>query len=137
MQCTQHEVSGLGRPKGELGRRRIANLTDHDHVWVMTQKRPEVGCECIADPIVDLVLTKAITDVLDGVLGGQNLDARLVDGFQSAEESGALAAPGRARDQNEAGRVSEEPTESRGPSSSPRRRGRRPRHKIPEALTPG
>src|SRR5262249_28846353 len=113
MQCTQYEVASLGRPKGEFGRRGIADLTDHDHVWVMTQEGPEVGGECIADPIVDLVLTEAVTDVLDGVLGGQNLDTRLIDGFQSAEERGALAAPGGASDQNEARRVSEELAESR------------------------
>src|SRR5262245_4602198 len=114
MQCTEHEMPGLGRPEGEFGRRGITNLPDHDHVWVMTQERPEVGCECIGDPIVDVVLTEAVTDVLDGVLGSQNLDARLVNGFQSAEKSGALATPGGASNQDEARRASEELAESRG-----------------------
>src|SRR5262249_57033811 len=58
--------------------------------------------------LVDLVLPEGIADVLDRVLGGQDLDARLVDAPERAEERGALARAGRAGDQDDAGGRPEE-----------------------------
>src|SRR5207245_9564185 len=49
-----------------------------------------------------------IADVLDRVLGGQDLDARLVDALERAEQRGALARAGGAGDQDDPGGRSEQ-----------------------------
>ena len=45
----QHEVAGHGGPQANLGRFRIADFADHDHVGVLPQERPQGGGERQAD----------------------------------------------------------------------------------------
>src|SRR5206468_7613265 len=59
--------------------------------------------EGVAEALVDLVLPEALADVLDGVLGGEDLDPRLIHALERAEQGGALAGAGGAGDQDDPG----------------------------------
>ena len=102
MQSAEHQVAGESRPDGDLGSLMVAHFTDHDHVRIAAQNASQGVCECEVDLRFDGDLDDAVQLVFDGVLDRD--DAPLLD-IQAAEKrvkGSALAAAGRAGDENDA-----------------------------------
>src|SRR3989441_2890327 len=104
----QHEVAGLGRAKGKLRGLAVPDLADHDHVRVVPEEGAQILGERVSETVVHLVLAEGVADVLDRVLGGQDLDPGLVHALERAEEGRALAGAGGTRDQDDPGGRAEE-----------------------------
>ncbi len=75
----------------DLGGLEVADLTDHDDVGVLAQEGPECGGEVEADPFVHLHLVDPGQVELDGVFGGGEVLARLVELGERGVERGRLA----------------------------------------------
>ncbi|MNH31128.1 hypothetical protein D3C79_914630 [compost metagenome] len=72
----QHQVPGFRRSQRQAYRLRVAQLTEHDHIRVLTQRRTQCLGKTMAVP-ADLALTDPATlravDKLDGVLEGDDM----------------------------------------------------------------
>src|SRR3989449_4519712 len=95
--------------KDEIGRTFAAALRsflrqdpDVILVGVLAEEGAEGGGEGAADFVVDLDLVDALEVVLDGVLGGHDVDVGGVDGMDGGVEGGGLARAGGAGDEDHA-----------------------------------
>ncbi len=79
----------------DLGRLEVADLAHHDDVGVLAQEGAQRGREVEADLVVHLHLVDAHQVELDGVLGGRDVGAHLVQLGERRVERGGLAAAGR------------------------------------------
>ena len=102
VQRGEHEVAGERGADADLRGLEVARLTDEDHVGVLAKEGPERRGERSAHTLVDLDLVDAFQVVLDGVLGGHDVDVRRVDGVDPRVERGRLAGAGRPGDQHHA-----------------------------------
>src|SRR5712691_2957319 len=80
----------------------VANLTDQDHVRVVTQDAPQAGGERQADLWMHVNLADAVHVVFDGVFHRDDLQRRVFDLVQGTVQRGRFAAAGRAGDQHDA-----------------------------------
>ena len=122
VQRAQHEVAGQRGFDGDLGGLVVANLTDHHDVGVAPQDRAQAGGERQARLDVDLHLVDALQAVLDRVLDGDDVLARLVELVERAVEARRLTRTGRAGDDDGAVRPLVTPSRSaaRTSGSKPR-----------------
>ena len=98
----EDEVTGEGGADADLGGFEVAGLADEDDVGVLAEEGTEGGGEGAADFVVDLDLVDALEVVLDGVLGGHDVDVGGVDGMDGGVEGGGLAGAGGAGDEDHA-----------------------------------
>ncbi len=105
VQRREHHVAGERRLDGDAARFEISNLTDHDDVRVLPQERLERGGERHPDVGAHQHLVDAEEVVLDGILGGHDVDVDLVDLRQRRVERRRLAGTRRAGDEHHAVRV--------------------------------
>jgi hypothetical protein len=97
----KHQVtsqSGLHRDPGGL---RIADFPNHDHVRVLAQQGAEHGREIQPDLAVDLELVDPSQVELHRILDGADVDGGVVQMVEHRVERRALAAAGRAGDQDD------------------------------------
>ncbi len=69
----------------------IANLTDKNYVWILSQKWSEPACECKSRLNIHLNLINPWHLVLDRILERCNVDAGLVKSWQDRVKSGCLS----------------------------------------------
>src|SRR5207253_5556013 len=98
----EDEVTGEGGADADLGGFEVAGFADEDDVGVLAEEGAEGGGEGAADFVVDLDLVDALEVVLDGVLGGHDVDIGGVDGMDGGVEGGGLAGAGGAGDEDHA-----------------------------------
>src|SRR5437870_2920581 len=98
----EDEVAGEGGADADLGGFEVAGFADEDDVGVLAEEGAEGGGEGAADFVVDLDLVDALEVVLDGVLGGHDVDVGGVDGMDGGVEGGGLARAGGAGDEDHA-----------------------------------
>ena len=102
VQRRQHQVAGLRGLDRDLGGLEVADLAHHDHVRVLAQERAQRGGERQAGLVVHVHLVDARQVDLGRVLGGRDVDARLVEDVQAGVERHRLAAAGRPGDEDHA-----------------------------------
>ena len=73
----QHEVAGHRGVNGDFRRFLVADLADHDHVGILPQECAQRAREGEPDLRLHGDLVNAADLVLDGVLGGQDVDVRV------------------------------------------------------------
>lgn len=88
----EHQVSGKGRPYGQLGGFAVPYFTHHYFVRVLPQYGAKGAVEGKARPLVYLYLAYAVHGVLHRVFHRYHVDLRLVDLLQNGVESGGFAA---------------------------------------------
>ena len=69
MKRREHLVSGLCRLDGDFGRLEVSNLSDHDYIRVLTEKRSQRRCKGQPRLRVHLNLVYSVKVDLDRVLG--------------------------------------------------------------------
>jgi hypothetical protein len=95
VQRRQQQVAGLRGLHRDLGGLEVADLADHDDVRVLPQERPQRGGEGQAGLLVDVDLVDPGHLDFRRVLGGRDVDARLVQQVEAGVERDRLAAAGR------------------------------------------
>jgi len=98
----QEPVARLRRLHGDHCRFRIPDLTDHDHVRILPQYRPQAPRKGHAGFAVELDLPDVRDPVFNGILEGDDVDVGLIQLAQDRIETRALAAPRRTRAQDHA-----------------------------------
>ncbi len=101
MEGRKDQVTGQRRLDGDLGRLQIPDLSDHDHVGILAQDRPQPVGEGEVDLGVDLDLADPLELVLDGILDGDDVLVGGVDPGQGGVKGGGLAASGGSGDQGD------------------------------------
>ena len=81
MYGAEHQVPGKSGTDGQFHCFLIPNLTNHDHVRVLPQDRPESGSEAYTRLYIDLGLIDVRQVVFDGIFDGHNVD---LGAFQAA-----------------------------------------------------
>ena len=102
VQGREHHVAGERGLDGDLRGLEVANLTDHDDVGVLTQEGAQRRGEVQADVLVHLDLVDAAEVELDGILGGGEVLADLVELRERRVERGRLTRTGGPGDQHHA-----------------------------------
>ena len=100
MKRGEHQVSGQGRLDRDLGRLAVADLPDHDHVGIGAHHRAQAGREIESNLGRDLYLSDPVQLVLDGVLDGDDVLLRCVQGHQGGIQGRGLARAGRSSDEH-------------------------------------
>ena len=98
----QHQMTRHGRTNGDFGSLEIADLADHDHVWVLTQYGAQGAGEGIADLRMCLNLGDVGHLVFDRVFHRDELLDAVVDLRERRGECGGFARPRGPRDQHDA-----------------------------------
>ena len=98
----EEQVSRQRRPHGHLGRRPVADLTQHDDVGVLPQEGTQCGGERQADLLLELHLVDPFERVLDRILDREDVVRQGVQPPQRGVERRALARARRAADQHHA-----------------------------------
>ena len=75
----------------------VADLADHDDVRVLPEEGAQRAREREPDLRLDVHLVDALNLVLDRILGGEDVEVRLVDPVDARVERRRLAGAGRAR----------------------------------------
>ena len=101
VQGGEDQVAGERRLAGEHGCFAVAHLADHRDVGVLAKYAPQHGRERQPGPGVDLDLREAVYLLLDRILDGDDVLVRRVKLIEGRVQGGRLAAPGRARHQNQ------------------------------------
>ena len=102
VQRGQHEVAAVGGADGRLGRDRVADLADHDHVGRLAEHAPQQLGEADVRLGVDLRLPQPRDGVLDRVLDRVDLPLAVVQVPQAGVERRRLARAGRAAHEDQA-----------------------------------
>src|SRR2546428_1782310 len=102
VQGGEDEMAGEGGADADLGGFEVAGFADEDDVGVLTEEGAEGAGEGAADLVLDLDLVDALEVVLDGILGGHDVDAGGVDRVDGGVEGGGLARAGGAGDEDHA-----------------------------------
>ncbi len=84
---------------------KIANLADHDDVWVLPQDRAQRTRKVEPDGGLDLHLIDPRKLIFDRILDRENLALSVVEPLESRIEGGCLAAAGRTGDQDDSVRL--------------------------------
>jgi len=105
MNGAQNAVAGLRGLDGNRRRFRIADFTDQDHVRVLAENGAQSAREGHAGFPVQLDLADIVDPVFDGILQGDDVDVRLVDGAENRVKACAFAAAGGAGAQDQAVRL--------------------------------
>ncbi len=74
----------------------ITNLTQHHHIWCLTQHRPEGVGERQINRCSHLHLIDTLKHILDRILHGDDFSIRLVDVVQAGVQSGGFPRACRA-----------------------------------------
>ncbi len=102
VQGAEQKVARLRGLKRDVRRFLVAYFANEDHVWILTQDRPQASRECHASPRVDLDLVHPRELKLDRVFQGDDVVGRGLDGVQRGIERGGLSAAGRTRHEDHA-----------------------------------
>ena len=102
VQRGQDEVTAVGGAHRGLGRHRVADFADHDHVRRLAEYAAEQVREIDLQPEVDLRLADARQRILDRILDGVDLALRRVQVRQAGVQRRRLARAGRSRHQDQA-----------------------------------
>ena len=102
MKGREDEVAGERGLDRDARRLAVANLTDHDHVWVGSQHRAEARGEGEPGAAIDAHLVDSIQAVLDRVLDRDDLLLDRVDLVEGCVERGGLTRACRAGNENRA-----------------------------------
>ena len=86
-------MAGQRRLDRDLGRLRVANLADHDHVRVLAHDVAQAAREGEADLGLDGDLVDALELILDRILDRDDLLVRAVDPVERGVERRRLAEP--------------------------------------------
>ena len=92
----EDHVTGVGGLAGDRRGLLVADLTDHDHVGVLPQNRPQGGGEGLAGLGVDLHLGDVVQVVFDRVLDRDDVSLVAVDLAEGGIERGRFSRPGGA-----------------------------------------
>jgi len=93
------KVTGQRRLDGDLRGLKVANLTDHDDVWILPEKRAGVPRPKVSPhERVHRHLHQCLDLVFDGIFGGEDLDVGRVYDAQAAVERRSFARPRRTGD---------------------------------------
>ena len=108
VQGAEDEMAGHGRADGDIGRLDVANFSDHDDVWVLTQNVTQAFGKGEVDLRFHIDLRDARKTVLDRFL---DRDDAALDGVDAAEktiERSRFAGAGRAGNEDDSVRLGEE-----------------------------
>ncbi len=98
-------MSGLSSIKGYPGCFIIAYLTDEDNIRVKPQERAKQSCKCQIDLGFYLGLHDSGKAVFNGIFGGYDFDAGVIDILEGSVKGGGLSAARGARHQYHPGRT--------------------------------
>ena len=112
MQRRQHEVTGHRRSQRNVRRFSITNLTHHQNVRVLAQRRAQHTGKIEVDLFVDLYLIDPLQLVFDGVFDRNNFLVDNIELLKSAIEGCGLTAARRSSDQNETVRHGDQAAET-------------------------
>jgi hypothetical protein len=82
VQRAEHEVAGQSSLHGDPRRVRVANLSDHDRVRVLTKNGPQHRTEGQGTRLVDLHLVDQVDLILDRILDRQNIPVDRLNEFE-------------------------------------------------------
>ena len=95
-------MAGERRLDGDFRGLAVADFAHHDDVRVLPQNGAQPVGERQVDSGIDVNLSDPVDLVLDRVLDSDDVQLRRVDALQGGIQRRALAAAGRAGDQNDA-----------------------------------
>ena len=101
MKGRENEVSRQGGLDGDLGGFEVADLADQDDVGILAQEGPQRGREGQADLVLRLHLVDPDEIEFDRVLGGHDVDFRVVQLRDGGIERVRLAGAGRSGDEHD------------------------------------
>jgi len=99
-------VPGLGRVKGDFGGFLVTCFTHENDVRIKTEKRSQEPGETETDLRIDLGLHDAGEIVLNGIFGGDDLYAGVINIMECGIQGGGFPTAGWATDKDHSGRTS-------------------------------
>lgn len=105
VQCREHQVARERGFDGDLRSLEVADLTDHDDVWILAQERAQRGREVEADVVVHLHLIDPHQVVFDGIFGGADVRVDLIELGQRRVERRGFSGAGGSGDEHHAVRL--------------------------------
>ena len=102
MQSGKHKVAGHGRVHGDFRGFIVADFTDHDNIRILAQKGAKSGSKSKADFGIDLALVDAFDAILNRILNGADIHARLIEYGQDGIQGRGFTRTGRTGDKNHA-----------------------------------
>ena len=101
MEGGKDQVAGHRRLDGDFRSFDVADLADHDDVWILAQKGLQGGSKGHPHLLVDVDLVDPLEVELHRILSGENFDILTVHRVQSGIEGNCLARPGRSGNQQQ------------------------------------
>ena len=98
----QNQVTGQGRLHRDGGGFVVPHFTDHDHVGVLAEHRPEAGGKGHSGAVIDVALVDAAELIFDRIFDRDDIVAAVIDLVQDRIERGGFARAGRPGDENDA-----------------------------------
>src|SRR5690606_27828034 len=93
VQSGKHKMTGQSRLHCNFGGLQISNLTDHDHVWILPQNRPERPCDTETDITVHLHLGQVRHLNLNWALNCDDLALTVIAAVQRRIKRGRFTPP--------------------------------------------
>ena len=98
MQCAEHQVSSEAGLNGDLRRFKIADFTHQNDVGILTQETSQQLGEGEFLIVIHLTLNQSGNVIFNGILGGEDFCAGVIQFVQCGVERGGFTAAGWTRD---------------------------------------
>src|SRR2546427_8258237 len=86
MQRRKNQMPRLGGGEGDFRRFGIADLADHNHVWVLAQNGPQATGEREPHFFIHLYLVDSLEHVLNRILNGNDVQSARAEHIKSGVE---------------------------------------------------